>query len=236
MRLRALNHAGLERFRAALVRLADDGRAEVPTRLLDDPDFTVETSVDLELEPRRHNSRLALGRYLNELLQPFPGSELELNRGLWAWLSLWLFDQVCPPGREGRRRPGRVYRHIPEFGFRYRHRHLLFGPYELYRRHGARAVVLLSGPPHVESGLYHEIASRRDLLANAGVIEAAVRLYMDRHTGGPKRGAQGSGVPGGVRRFVRVLQQLDLTYDIHGMSGRQLLELLPGEFDAWREL
>ena len=30
------------------------------------------------------------------------------------------------------------------------------------------------------------------------------------------------------------LQQLDVTYDIYGLSGEQLLELLPPEFDVWR--
>jgi hypothetical protein len=124
---------------------------------------------------------------------------------------------------------------VPDFGYRHRHRHLLFGPYELFRRHGMRAVVLLSGPPHSESGLYHEIAGRRDLVANPGVIEAIVRLYMDKKTGAPRRGAQGAAsVAGGVRRLVRVLQQLDLTFDIYGMSGKQIVELLPEEFDPWR--
>ena len=33
---------------------------------------------------------------------------------------------------------------------------------------------------------------------------------------------------------MRVMQQLDLTYDIYGMSGADIVELLPTEFDAWR--
>jgi hypothetical protein len=77
--------------------------------------------------------------------------------------------------------------------------------------------------------------SRRDLIANRGVIEAALALYFDAQRGRPKAGAQGSlHQPGTVRRFVRVLQQLDVTYDIFGLSGEQLLELLPREFDQWR--
>jgi hypothetical protein len=33
---------------------------------------------------------------------------------------------------------------------------------------------------------------------------------------------------------VHVLQQLDVTYDVYGMTGQQILDLLPLEFDRWR--
>jgi hypothetical protein len=160
---------------------------------------------------------------------------VDRNPGFWAWLSLFLFEQVCPPRPDGGRRPGRDYRHIPEFGYRHRLRHLLYGPYLVYRRHGDLSRLLLSGPVHSESGLYHEIASRQDLIANTGVIEAAMLLYYDSARSGPRAGAQDAkSRPGTVRRFVRVLQQLDLTYDIYGLSGIQILELLPAEFEAWK--
>jgi hypothetical protein len=32
-----------------------------------------------------------------------------------------------------------------------------------------------------------------------------------------------------------VVQQLDLTYDLYSMTGEQILQLLPGEFDRWRK-
>ena len=67
-----------------------------------------------------------------------------------------------------------------------------------------------------------------------GVIEALNALYLDRSRGLPKRGAQRVAAAGTIRRFVRVMQQLDLTYDIYGMSGADIVELLPTEFDAWR--
>ena len=154
--------------------------------------------------------------------------------GLWAWLSLYWFEQLCPRRKDGRRRPGHDHRHIPEFG-RNRYHHLLYGPYHVYRRHGPRSVVLLSGPIHSSSHLYHAITSRQDLIANRSVIEAALLLYVERRTGGLKRGCQPSRPrPGTIRRYIDVLQQLDLTFDIYGMTGSQILDLLPAEFDRWR--
>lgn len=85
----------------------------------------------------------------------------------------------------------------------------------------------------MEPALYQEIAGRQDLIVSRGVIEALNLLYLDPVRGMPKRGASAIDQPGTVRRLVRVLQQLDLTYDIHGMSGQAIVDLLPPEFDAW---
>ena len=103
-----------------------------------------------------------------------------------------------------------------------------------YRQHGPRSVVLLSGPVHKHSGLYQEICCRRDLISNRSIVEAALLLYVDPSTARLKRGCQSNRQPGTVRRFIGVLQQLDLTYDIYGMTGPQILDLLPAEFDRWR--
>lgn len=231
----ALNSLGIERFRAYLARLRSGASLGAPRQLLEDPGCTTELSVVVEIDHGEFVTRLELGRYLCEILRPLPVREVEGNGGLWAWMSLFYFDRVCPVGEDGRRRPGQDYRHIPDFSYRHRHRHLLYGPYQVYRRHGEHSLLLLSGPVHSESGIYHEIASRQDLISNRGVIEAAMMLYLDPVRASPKPGSQDShGRPGTVRRFVRVLQQLDVTYDIYGMSGKQILALLPREFDPWR--
>jgi hypothetical protein len=232
---RSLNLPGIERFRAYLASLRAGATAPPPFELLDDPAYSDELPIDVAVEQREFADRLSAAWYLFKRLSVLDTDITDRDEGLWAWLSLQLFDQVCPARGDGQRRPGRDYRHIPEFDFRNRHRHLLLGPYQIYRRHGARSMLLLAGPVDSESGLYHEIVSRQDLIANRGVLEAAVMLYLDPKRDRPKPGAQGSHrQPGTVRRFVRVLQQLDVNYDIYGLSGEQILELLPAEFDVWR--
>lgn len=60
-------------------------------------------------------------------------------------------------------------------------------------------------------------------------------LYLDTDRQAPKPGSQVATTSGGsIRRFVRVLQQLDVNYDIYGMSGADILSLLPSEFDQWK--
>lgn len=232
--IRALNSAGIEQFRAYLARLRGGIVADPPRSLLGDSNFSVELPADVEVSARQLSSRFALGNYLCEVLDHLRPEDTDRNIGLWASMSLVFFDQVCPAAKDGSRRPGQDYRHIPDFSYRYRHRHLLYGPYQVYRRHRGYSVLLLSGPVNSENTIYHEITSRQDLIANRGVIEATIELYMDRKRRGPKQGSQqAQAAPGSIRRFVRVLQQLDVNYDVYGMSGKDIVSLLPGEFDVW---
>jgi hypothetical protein len=232
---RSMNRIGMDRFRSYLAELRKGVVAAPPMELLEDTAYTQELPVDVAVDERSFTDRLAAARHLNGRLKPLGNEITDRDPGLWAWLSLFYFDQLCLASADGTHRPGQNYRHIPEFGYRHRYRHLLFGPFQVYRRHGALAALLLAGPLHSESGIYHEIVSRQDLIANKGVLQAAAMLYLDPRRIRPKPGAQGSHRhPGTVRRFVRVLQQLDVTYDIYGLTGMQILGLLPQEFDAWR--
>ena len=232
--VRSLSRVGIERFREYLGTLRAGHPVDPPQELLTDASCTAELSVDVQVGSERFATRWGAGEYLWNRLATLPANEVEGNPGLWAWLALFYFDQLAPQRADGTRRPGRDYRHVADFGFRYRYRHLLYGPFAVYRRHRGHAILLLSGPLHVEPGVYQEITSRQDLIASRGVIEALNTLYLDRSRGLPKRGAQRAGQPGTLRRFVRLLQQLDLTYDIYGMSGSAIVDLLPPEFDSWR--
>src|SRR5690606_11456527 len=128
-------------------------------------------------EECRFASRLEVGRYLAERLAPVAGVDVDV--GLWSWLSLWWFDQVCPVGGDGRRQVGRDYRHILEPGYRYGHRHLLGGARYVYELLGEDARLLLSTPLHSEALLHHELASRLAFVSNPGIVRAVAWLYWD---------------------------------------------------------
>ena len=102
---------------------------------------------------------------------------------------------------------------------------------------GPASQVLLTSPAYRDSHFYQVITGVQDLIANRGVLEAASLLYFDEGSKKLKRGCQPSQPrPGTVRRFVRVLQQLDLTHDVYGMSGEEIVAILPDEFGAWRDV
>ena len=231
--VRRLTNVGIERFRTYLRSLREGSTFGPPRALLTDSEASEPFVPARFVEDRVFATRLEAA---GELVRVFDGvSGLEEDVGLWSWLSLFYFDQVCPAKPDGTRSPGRDYRHILEPEYRYGHRHLLGGAFLVYRLHGEKAVLLLSTKLDQENTFHHEIASRQALVSNRAIIEAVNLLYLDERTGGAKRGAQDvKRRAGTLRRFVDVVQQLDVNYDLYSMTGEGIVELLPEEFAQWK--
>jgi len=237
MKLRRFTAAGIEAFSGYLSRLRAGEAQPPPEELLEDEACTVPVQGSRMVEPRPFASRLDFAKYAHRILAGSEPNQVLNDVGLWSWLSLYYFDQVCPPGRAGARHPGREYRHIPEPGFRYGRRHLLSGAYLVYTIYGLGdrlAEYLLYTALPIESDLFNEIVSRQNLVTNPVVVEAAGRLYFDPVSRKPRRGVFQGTTAGNIRRFIMVIQQLDLNYDLYSMTCDELLGLLPPEFDPWK--
>lgn len=238
LNIRRLTQSGLEGFRVYLQGLREGAAAAPPSELLTDSAASQPVGENRRVEPHTFATRLDAARYLDAVLEDIEEDYIETDAALWSWLSLFYFDQVCPPDRSGRCKPGRDYRHILEPGYPNGHRHLLAGAYLVYTVYGwgeEISPLLLNTPLFVENKFTHELAGRQSLITNRGVMEAACRLYFDRKTRKPKRGAQfRKNAPGTLYRFIDVIQQLDLNYDLYSMTGDEIVGILPAEFDAWK--
>jgi hypothetical protein len=233
--LRVFNERGLQTFRRYLADLRESSAGRPPWEILTDPALAGKFRGDLEVERRSFQDKPGMAKYFGEKFSMLPLSQVESNIGLWSWLSLYYFDQVCPLAPSGRRTPGQDCRHILDLDFRRYYRHLLNGPYNVYRLHGEQAPLLLYGPLDRISDYYEQLSCRQGFVTNRGVIEAANLLYFNPRTGRPKLGPGAKrGKPGTLLRFIDVVQQLDLTHDLYGMTGEEVLFLLPPEFDEWR--
>jgi hypothetical protein len=239
MELRRLTDNGIERFRTFLHELGEGSAAAPPLHLLAEPDSSKPMRSIVQLEQPRFESRLHLARYLDERLEGLPEhpDRIAIDVHLWSWVSLYYFDQVCPANDKGRRKPGRDYRHILEPGYPNGHRHLLVGPYLVYTVYAwgeELSKLALHTALAVESAFHHEIATRQSLITNRGIMEALHILYYDDAHNKPKRGPIiNKSAPGSLYRFIDVIQQLDVTYDLYSMSGREIVSLLPPEFTHW---
>jgi len=233
MTARVLTDTGIQNFREYLVRLRGGDTAAPPRELLDAPDSSAEFHVPVEIEHRSFASRLDAARYLFGKLGG--KGQVDYNSGLWSWLALFYFDQICPPLENGKRQAGEEARYIPGTrSWRY-YRHLLAGPFRVYKLHRECAKVLLSGPLDKPGDFMEQLASRQELITNPAIVGAAAHLYFDEKNQRPKRGAASTKrKPGTLRRFVDLVQQLDLTYDLYSMQPAELVQLLPKEFDVWR--
>jgi hypothetical protein len=138
------------------------------------------------------------------------------------------------PLENGKRFVGEEARYIPgAASWRY-YRHLLAGPYRIFQLHRDRAKLLLSGQLGRPGDFAEQLASRQEFITNPGIIGAASLLYYDDEKHRPRRGAASTKrKPGTLRRFVDVVQQLDLTYDLYSMQPVEVLTILPKEFDSW---
>jgi len=236
--IRRFTDKGVNDFRNYLADLRAGSTAPPPFQLLRDPDTSEPLNDRRHVTQRIFSTRLVLARYLEDVLSGIEREDIETDIHLWSWLSLFYFDQVCPAARNGIRKPGRDYRHIFDPGYPYGHNHLLFGAYlvySVYQLGNELCRLLLYTPPNIESGYHHQLAQRQSMVTNRGVMSAAAKLYFDYRKNKPKFGAIPKNKPGTLYRFIDVIQQLDLNYDLYSMSGNQILDLLPLEFNNWKE-
>jgi hypothetical protein len=235
--LRRFTAAGIEAFRGYLAQLRSDSQEPPPYKILEEDIYSVQAYNEIVVEQRHFPSRLDFAKYADRIFAQVEPDAIFNDAGLWSWLSLYYFEQVCPVGKDGLRKPGRDYRHIPDPGFRLVHRHLLSGAYLVYTIYGLGGLLagfLLYSALPTETQIFHQIVSRQNLISNPVVVEAAGRLYFNKKTKSPKRGAFQTNTAGTLSRFIMVIQQLDLNYDLYSMETYELLELLPPEFDRWK--
>lgn len=236
--VRQLTELGIASFTEYLKRLNNGEKVDPPMHLLIEPESSEALLATVEIEPIRLETKLHAAKYLKGMLLGLDKSEVDNNVGLWSWLSLHYFDQVCPPAANRNRSPGEVARHVLSRHAQKYYRHLLAGPYRLLAHHGETARVFLYNPLPQHGDFSEQLASRMQIISNRALIAAVDRLYFDptpNTTGKPKRGALTRSRPGNLRRLVAVIQQFDLTYDMYAMSTEEILELLPDEFSRWKE-
>jgi len=234
--VRRFTPEGIVRFENYLMRLSAGEKLEPPVHLLYDADTSKATLGTANIEPRSFTSKKDSAEYLQQQLADLDRNEVDNNIGLWTWLSLYFIDQVCPPDGSGRRKPGEMVRHILSTNAQKYYRHLLAGPYRLLQTHGHFARVFLHGDVTVHGDFSEQLASRMQFISNRSLIKVVDHLYYDSASNGrgrPKKGALTRTRPGNVRRFVSVMQQFELTYDMYAMSAEQILQMLPNEFKKW---
>ena len=163
-----------------------------------------------------------------------PVTDLLPRRGLWAWLSFVLRDQVYPRQKGGQRKLMDVHRWYPASIDDYQkgQRHLVRMPVLLLSSFGCNSDHLLHGKPSVPGEVREQLTSQQDMF-HLTIQAAARKLYFDDQTGKLHSGSGGKG-GGSSRRFAQVRKQLDVTWDLFALTPDQLIEKLPKEFDRYK--
>jgi hypothetical protein len=237
MRLQRLNNEGIGRMAQWLDELRAGQIQPIPRDLVQPSAYTEPIIWQREVGERHFGTRFQFASYLDEVLRGDAEQSVSRDKGFWAWLSMFYFEEVCPKDSKGLRKPGHEARYIPDSAdFRTYYRHLLAGPWRVYRAHRdnpSATLAVLSGPLDKPGEVAEQFASRQELVSNPTVMEAVSQLYFDRRAGQLRRGSGGRG-RGSARRLAEVLMQFDLTFDLQRIGTSGLLRLLPEEFDRFR--
>jgi hypothetical protein len=239
IQLRKFNQAGIEAFEDALQHIGAGQDADI-SALLTDPALTEALSAEPVVEVRPFKDRFDAAQYFYTLLLPFEKAlgDIERDKGLWAWLAAAWIDMLAPKDEAGSRKLRARPRWVPAVDdYKAYYRHLLAGPYRIYRAHHddpSRAMVVLNTAVEQPGEVVEQLASRQEVITSPPLMSAITTLYYRETTGKLKSGAAGKG-GGSARRLIDVIQQFDLTWDVYGLDPPEFLALLPAEFDRFKQ-
>jgi len=186
----------------------------------------------------RFNSKMDLAEYLEVC---FRGAGITREKvlgknGLWTWLAYIWFDQLAPVANNGTRDIKEDAKYICSSDYRDYYRHFIAGPYSIYSLHGGQnSIIFLYSPVYEHNDFIEQFASRQFIISHRNIVDVISSLYLDNTRKKPKTGAQSRQESGNIRRFVKVIQQFELTYDIYSMTPDQILRRLPDEFNKWKQ-
>ena len=235
-----LTEEGMRQAETYLKSIRQFGWMPLPTGLLSDHKYAEPVEPEAYVESRGFANRREAGQYLAAQLEPLGSGAVAGNAYLWSWLGMFYLEQTAHDGRRG------AYAEIAHLidprthDSRDRSHHRLMMAYDVWTLHGEDAWLLLDAPAGSMGQFTLRVVQSPELFRSRGVVQLIHQLYADRATRRLRRGALGTdnatAPPGSLPRIIRVLNQLSMTYDVYGMTGEQLLPLLPQEFDRFRSL
>jgi len=234
MILRQFNGQGINAFKRFLAECRQNSATPVPQALLEDDALTLKVAPSIEVTPQRFTQRQDAADYLTTILEGLPSDDIAKNAGLWTWLSLFYFDEVCPP-QNGHRNVKNDYYYIFEPGnMRHFYRHLLFIAWYAKRVSHPFDRLYMKRTFSSLDKITVQVMKRLYLARIPCIFEVLDRLYWDVQRNGPRRGIvdERKVTPGDLdHRFPQRIRQLEKTYDLFSLTADQLIDLLGEEFN-----
>ena len=223
----------MHKFTEFIERLRSGNEQNTPFHLLDDEDFSDPLGFKLEVaKDSEFATRYELGLHLVDLFKPVNIQPLIGDAGFWSWFALLWFDQLCS-AKNGKRNPSKPYNYVLSRSYNHRPRHSIYMTWQLVDRYGEDSRFMLCKHPSSRGEITEQMMARQDYLTMNGVMRLASKLYYNPKTGLFKKGAASRKSAGCVSRYISLLQQLQLTFDIRSTTCDELQELLPSEFEQF---
>lgn len=235
MYIRTLTQQGLDEFSNYIQEIRQGIIKSSPVDVLSKEPYSIEFNPSIKIENCRFATRMEMGKHLSGVLTGIERNRLLKEFGMWSWLVLFWFDQLCPPDANGIRKVRESARYICSMDYTDWYRHLVAAPWDIFSLHGEFSRLFLTDEIHKHNDFVEQLGARQNIISSKSIIEAADKLYWGTHKNTPKRNATNRKIAGNLRRFIMMTEQFGLTYDLYKMSADDILSLLPHEFDRWRK-
>lgn len=232
--LRVLTEEGVQKFRDYIQSVKNNPEQICPD--LNTEAFSQEFTPKVEIDENiSFSTRMDLAKYLVERFENAGIRREDVigrgKEGLWSWLAYIWFDRIT----DGKTKIRETARYICSSDYTDYYRHYVAASYYISSLLGeSNSRLFLHSPSHEHNDFIEQFASRQYIISYPDLVETAHTLYWDISRNSPKRGAQSREKTGNHRRFVKMIGQLELTYDIYSMRPDEILRLLPAEFDEWK--
>lgn len=239
MQARFLTEIGRESFDKYLNDIKLGNNAEKPD--LNTEPFSTELDVELDIgENVTFKNRLEMGIYLNNhfIEMNIQSQMITANAGFWDWLSYYWIEKII-------KNEDNTYKKIREkdaylinrASTREYQRHVIFPTWSVVSTYGEQhaKIFLYSDNLNQQADTLENILCRKDFAPSNSLVEIFYTLYWDEKKDKLKTGITTRTRPGNIRRFVDVVKQLLINYDITRMPPEKIMEILPSEFDHWKK-
>ena len=233
--IRVFRDQGINEFKKYILGVKNNSNTPVPN-LNDEPysyKFTPTVNID---ENKFFSTRMDIAKYLSKQFSSAGVQPRDVigagKEGLWTWLAYIFFSQIT----DNRRKILRLERYICSSDWNRYYVHLIAGAYYLFTFLGEElSKLFLCSSPYILNDFNDHMACYQYIVGYQNIVEVAHILYWDEQRNAPKKGAQSIKNPGNIRRFAKVISQLELTYDVYTMTPQEILKILPKEFDKWKK-
>lgn len=234
-RARRLTPEGVRRAREFLDQLRADPSVEpsTPDEVLYDPDSARAFLDAPEVSHIPLRTRRDAAEYVDSL-SPSVTARLADDWAFWSWLGMYHLSDIITPDR--RQRVSAVHETFivgeDNFGQRDRHRNYLWISWRIASQFGEDARFSLDRDIMEIGEITRHATESRRVFNSVAVARLIWALFTDGDR--LKRGAVNKSGRGTLRHLLRVLGQLERTYDVYGMELDALLAILPPDFDRWK--
>jgi len=229
--IRAFNDKGISKFSALVAEKSPDISNQVLDLIAND---SYSTALGFTVDLIKFETRLELAEHLWKYFAPGePGFPHAGNRDMWSWLSAAYFPVLL--GNPAKVKSiGEPARWVLEESTLRQHRHLISGPFMIYRANFPRVEDAMAGLASlvlVPGEVVERVAGKAQMF-HGSAMAVATELYYDKKRKKLKKNSSTRGLASAQRLSI-FLGQIDLTLDYPVMDKEHLIDLLPDEFNIF---